>query len=809
VGPPAPFSRSSKNPIAGEPKRKRAAMTSQGTGEERKRRRLHVWKLAIAMAAAAVAMATGETRVSAAGVAAGKVLGQETLTSGGVNFVRNETVYSPTALAVDRSVIPSRLYVADTRNNRVLGWKNAVAFENGAPADVVIGQADFSHAGCRAGGATAGSLCAPNGVAVDAHGHLYVADTGNNRVLEYDSPFAGEVAAKRVFGQNGKFTTNDCNGSGVTATSLCSPDAVAVDATGDLYIADTDNSRVLEYKSPLKNQVPDQVFGQDENFTNSNCNSAGRSPISLCSPGALVTGPEGRLYVADTGNNRVLEFDLPRAETRADRVFGQGGDFSGGDCNRSGLAGNDRLCEPSAVAVDRKGHLYVADTLNNRVVEYDEPLKARRASRVIGQQGSFDSDDCNHSGLGAASLCKPRGMVVRDAALFVADTGNNRVLEYDSPLTSATANRVLGQPTFALGGVNAVDGRGLYAPLSVAIDLSVTPNRVYVADSQNNRVLGWTDVRGFKNGAPAAIVIGQLDFNHSGCNTDGISAKSLCGPTAVAVDPAGRLYVADSGNHRVLEYDSPFTSQAAANRVFGQGGIFTTNDCDKGGVSAASLCLPGGITLDRAGHLYVADTLNNRVLEFASPLKSAIANRALGQLGASLTTNDCNGEGTVSAETMCKPGSVAVDNSGHLFVADGGNSRVLEYNSPLKGETRASRVFGQYGNFLTNDCNRNGIGPATLCHPGGVAVDAKGHLYVADSANSRVLAYDSPLHSTTATRLFGQDGGFATSGCNSNGLSAASLCDSNAVALDGAGHLFVADTGNNRVLRYDSRLSGR
>jgi sugar lactone lactonase YvrE len=754
-------------------------------------------------------MATGEARVSAAGGAADKALGQRVLTSGGVNFVRSRTVYSPTALAVDSSVIPSRLYVADTRNNRVLGWKNAVAFQNGAPADVVIGQPDFFHADCPTGGLTARSLCDPSGVAVDSHGHLYVADTGDNRVLEYDSPFSGDVVAKRVFGQNGKFTTNDCNPTGVTAVSLCSPGAVAVDGTGDLYVADTSNSRVLEFTSPLTSQMPARVFGQDKYFTIGNCNASGRSAGSLCSPSAVAIGPEGGLYVADTGNNRVLEFEMPRVETSADHVFGQGGDFSTGNCNRSDLDGRNKLCEPSAVAVDRKGHLYVADTLNSRVVEYDEPRKVRAASRVIGQQGSFGSDECNRNGLAATSLCSPRGLAVRDAALFVADSGNNRVLEYDSPLTSVTANRVLGQPTFAPGGVNSVDGRGLHAPLGVAVDHSVEPNRVYVADSQNNRVLGWSDVRNFTSGAPAAIVIGQPDFNRSGCNTDGLSAKSLCGPTAVAVDREGRLYVADSGNHRVLEYDSPFAVQPSANRLFGQDGIFTTNDCDKDGVSATSLCLPSGVMLDRAGHLYVGDTLNNRVLEFATPLKSATAMRVLGQRGGSLTSNECNYNGAVSAQTMCKPGGVAIDGRGHLFVADVGNSRVLEYDSPLGSASRANRVFGQDGNFLTNDCNRNGISAATLCHPGGVVIDAKGHLYVADSGNSRVLEYDSPLRSTTATRLFGQSGGFDNGGCNLNGLSAESLCDPNGVALDAEGRLFVADTGNNRVLRYDSPLPER
>ncbi len=755
---------------------------------------------------AVVAFLAGALEVMAGGTVADRVLGQPVPTSGGANLVGSQTLYAPSAVAIDRSVIPSRVYVADTRNNRVLGWKNAGLFENGSAANIVLGQPDFLHSGCNTDGFGPSSLCAPAAVAVDAKGNVYVSDTGNNRVLKYDSPFTGGRVAKRVFGQNGNFATTDCNGGGVSATSLCSPNGLAVDAKGPLYVADTGNSRVLEYDSPLSNARADRVFGQAGRFNTNNCNAADRSANSLCSPSAIALDSEGRLYVADTGNSRVLGYDRPLANTSAVRVFGQGGNFVNGACNGAGLSGAEKLCEPNAVAFDRIGHLYVADTLNNCVLEYDTPLKTEAASRVFGQGGSFATSDCNEGGLSDRSLCEPHGLAVGDAGnLFVADSGNNRVLEYNSPMTDVTASRVLGQPSFSLNGVNLVGRQGLRSPLGVAIDCSVTPNRVYVADGDNNRVLGWSNARDLKDGASADVLLGQPDFQHGSCNTAGLNAQSLCGPSAVTVDGQGHLYVADTGNYRVLEYDSPFNPHAAANRVYGQAGSFTTNDCDKNGVSADSLCMPTGLTVDQTGHLYVADTLNHRVLEYISPLKSTAADRAFGQHG--LTSTGCNTDGTVSGKSMCKPGGVAVDGEGHLYVADTGNSRVVEFGSPADSVT-PNRVFGQNGGFTANDCNGGGLSATTLCDPGGVAVDKKGRLYVADAGNSRVVEYDHPLENAIGTRVFGQLGSFSANGCNANGLNAESLCDPNGIALDADGNLFVADAGNHRVLKYNSPLSG-
>ena len=379
----------------------------------------------------------------------------------------------------------------------------------------------------------------------------------------------------------------------------------------------------------------------------------------------------------------------------ADRVFGQP-NFASVGCNTPvGNPTASSLCFPFEVAVDDAGNLYVADLLNHRVFEYDNPLTTDAvADRVFGQGGSFTSATCNLGGISASALCQPAGVAVDSAGnLYVADLVNSRVLQYNAPLTTdAVADRVFGQ-----GG----------------------------------------------------------SFTSNTCNLGGISASSLCQPLDVTVDSTGDLYVNDFGNSRILQFDTPLTTNAVADRVFGQSGSFTSNTCNLGGISASSLCSPHGIAVDGVGNFFVGDSNNNRVLQFDSPQSTdTIADRVFGQ-GGSFASNACN-LGGISASSLCFPDGVAVDATGNLYVAEGNgssptNNRVLEYNNPLATDTEADRVIGQ-PDFSTGGFPCAAPSASSLCNPDGVAMDGPGNLYVADTSNHRVLEYDTPLAPTpTAT----------------------------------------------------------
>ena len=187
-----------------------------------------------------------------------RVLGQANLNHGLYgNEIFDASTLGPNSLVVDSK---GHLYVLDSGDSRVLGWHNASSFADGQPADVVIGQPDFisfiSNQDSIDGTPNSATLSFPNGIAVDFKDNLYVADEYNARVLEYDSPFAGWVgtqiagqSASRLWGQGTDFTGENCNQGGIGASTLCNPAAVAFDSAHNLYIADSGNSRVLDIRT--------------------------------------------------------------------------------------------------------------------------------------------------------------------------------------------------------------------------------------------------------------------------------------------------------------------------------------------------------------------------------------------------------------------------------------------------------------------------------------------------------------------------------------------------------------------------------
>jgi len=394
---------------------------------------------------------------------------------------------------------------------------------------------------------------------------------------------------------------------------------------------------------------------------------------------------------------------------------------------------------------------------------------------------------------------------------------------------TTTAERVLGQSDF---GANAAGGggAGLYGPVSMALGPNPAAAHLYVADTGNNRVLGYRDAAALSNGAAADLVIGQQNFCSTACNTGGkAGAATLCAPSGVAVDSDGNLYVADSGNNRVTQYADPFAALAAdqqsagfiAQRVLGQANL-TSTGCNRrrggfGPPTAATLCSPRAVAIDGDQRLYVADSGNNRVLGYDHPLDQPAGNIVIGQLG--FTSYKCNLGGAPSASSLCLPSGVAADKSGHLYVADQDNHRVLEFDAPRSSAPPAHLVFGQpdAASRRSDGCAGAITNADGLCFPNGIALDGIGSLYVADRGSNRVLEYLNPLapgagtqgtsgsaSDTTADFVFGQNGNFAASARNDGGTTADSLSQPAGVAVDAAGSLYVADTGNNRVLEYNA-----
>ncbi|NHI03707.1 hypothetical protein DYY67_0777 [Candidatus Nitrosotalea sp. TS] len=415
------------------------------------------------------------------------------------------------------------------------------------------------------------------------------------------------------------------------------------------------------------------------------------------------------------------------------------------------------------------------------------------------------------------------------------------------------AATVLGQPNFTSKGEKDTAQNTLNSPQGNVFDSS---GNLWVADSQNNRVLMYSKTNLGTNGAAATMVLGQNSFTSKSNDEDQLSASSLNNPGGIAFDSAGNLWVADSQNNRVLMYSkgSGFTTDEAATVVLGQSDFVSNNnnrdqgrDCGNDNhdddnnncLSASTLNNPGGIAFDSAGNLWVADSQNNRVLMYSKTNLGTNGAAATMVLGQNSFTSKSNDEDQLSASSLNNPGGIAFDSAGNLWVADSQNNRVLMYSkgSGFTTDEAATVVLGQ-SDFVSNnnnrdqgrDCgndnhdddNNNCLSASTLNNPGGIAFDSAGNLWVADSQNNRVLMYSKGSGFTTdeaATVVLGQSDFVSNNNnrdqgrdCgndnhdddNNNCLSASTLNNPGGIAFDSSGKLAIADTNNNRVLVYDN-----
>jgi sugar lactone lactonase YvrE len=336
---------------------------------------------------------------------------------------------------------------------------------NREPATQVYGQLG-SFTSANNGRVSANSLKFPRGVAVDSAGNVYISESLNNRVLVYTR---GSTTAFRVYGQLGNFTSNIANNGGASANSLSSPQGVTVDSTGNLYIADAFNVRVLVYAPGSTTAF--RVYGGISARFNQ--------------PFGVAVDSASNVYISDWGNNRVLVY--ASGSTTAFRVYGQLGSFASGTANNGGISASS-LSSPEGVAVDSAGNVYVVDQFNNRVLMYVSG--STTAFRVYGQLGNFTSGTANDGGISANSLSSPEGVAVDSSGnLYIVDSGNNRVLVHAPG--STTAFRVFGQQgsfssNTGAGFNSVVLANSLNFPAGVAVD---SGGNVYIADSDNSRVL--------------------------------------------------------------------------------------------------------------------------------------------------------------------------------------------------------------------------------------------------------------------------------------------------------------------------------
>jgi len=347
----------------------------------------------------------------------------------------------------------------------------------------------------------------------------------------------------------------------------------------------------------------------------------------------------------------------------------------------------------------------------------------------------------------------------------------------------------LGQPDFE-SDLAIASSSGMNEPWDVAID--PTSGKVFVADTNHNRILRFDSFLSLQNGVAAEAVLGQSNFT---IVTSGLSDSTLSAPRGLVVDAAGRLWVADFRNHRVLRFDdaSAKPNGAAADGVLGKAS-FTAGSAE---LSQVATGFPYAVAIDGEGNLFVGSSANNRVLMFsdaANLAPGAAASLVLGQ-------EDFNSNpSATTSDGMSAPIGLTVDASGNLFVADTGNHRVLRFDAAAakSNGADADAVLGQSG-FLTADFAAGATG---MNAPRAVKITSDGLLWVADTANHRLLGFPDVLldgNGTGASFVLGQPD------FNSNvaGLSQRGLNTPRGLALDSADRVYTADSNNHRILVFE------
>ena len=603
----------------------------------------------------------------------------------------------PSGVARDAS---GTLYVADSDNHCI---------RKVTPEGVVTTFAGNGEYGFADGTGEAARFHTPTGIALDASGTLYVADMYNHRIRKVSQ--AGVVSS----------LAGDINGSvdGTgTAAAFWAPSGVAVDASGTVFVADTNNHRI---RTITPAGVVTTLAGNAQGFADGIGTAA-----AFSAPTDVLPDDAGNLYVADLFNHRIRKI---APDGTVSTLAGAG--TSGSADGAGATAGFN---EPHGLALDASGTLYVADRGNSSV-------------RKVTPAGVV-STLANAS----TGLYGPRDLIVAGDTVYVADT-------FKACIRAVTPQGVV--TTFAGNGLRALSD-GLTAPpvfnepTGIACDASGT---LYVADQQNNLI---------RKISPAGVITTLAGSTQGFAEGSGAAAQFFH-PTAVALDASGTLYVADQQNHRIRKV-SP---EGVVSTLAGSSQGFSD-----GTGPAARFFFPSGVAVDASGTVYVADTYNHRI-------------RAISPLGAvsTLAGSSASGQsdGTGAAARFNAPFGVAVSASGTVYVADSSNHsvRLLTPEAVVTTIAGSPSGFSGFSNATGTDARFNS--------PQSVAVDGSGNLYVADAFNRSVrkIAPDGVV-----TTLAGSTKGF------SNGPArTARFAYPAGVTVDAAGTVYVADKKNHLVRR--------
>lgn len=646
---------------------------------------------------------------------------------------------------------PRHVYVDGTGNLFFADYDNHSVWRIDALTGAIVriagnGTSGFSGDG---GPATEAQLDTPRGICTDPFGNIYIADTVNNRIRRVSAGFITTVAG--TSGSGGYL------GDGVlaTATKLNSPFAVVTDGSGNLYIADTGNYRIR--KVTVSSGIITTVAGLGTGTYSGAYAPLGdggpATSAKLNSPcGLWVNSAGNTLFVSDRGNHRIRK-------VTSDGLIVTAAGTSEGFSGDGGAATAAQLNNPYAVWVDAAGNIFITDTDNHRIRKVT--AADGRINTIVNSSGS-----AGYSGDGLAAtnaqIDWPTGVTVKSSGeVIISDTNNSCLRQVD------IMNNISTLPMTAGPGLNLPDG--------VASYYDTAQNRLflYIADQDNHRIRRLDMVTN--------MIVTVAGRGSAGFSGDGgpATAAELNGPSGVAVDASGNIFVADTDNHRIRK----FTVGGTISTVAGTG---ETGYNAEGTAIVKRVWSPEGVATDTAGNVYVADTNNHRIRKFTVGGDiSTVAGMGIAGLSGD------GGAATLAA--INAPQGVWVDASGNIFIADTGNHRIRKI-------TAATNIIDTVAGTTSGHSGDGGAATAAkLSGPQAVAVDGAGNIYIADTGNNRLR-----MVSHAAIPIITTLSGTAIAGYNGDNKPAvqARLSQPKGIALgltkDG-GRIYISDTSNNRI----------
>jgi sugar lactone lactonase YvrE len=675
------------------------------------------------------------------------------------------------------------------------------------------GKGNSAGAGYTGDGGPATSAAEGNarGVTVDAAGNVYFADSGNEVVRMVNTAGVISTIAGKYPGTINSPAPFSGDSGPATSATLNTPEDVEVDANGNLFIADQGNSRVrVIYAGGTQVAALIAATGGGAVAVPGNIYTVMGGGAGTYAPGSVVLATSvaiagvrkialdsrGNIYLADNGNNVIWYEDGTTGYLRV--IAGTFGATSGG----AGCAGQANTvgdnCRATlatlnpnnamGVGVDTQGNVYISDSLNARIrkVSVNQNFPTVTSGSAITQTlvVHFALGDTPAS-TAAFTIAGSTDYVVTPPAscpLNADNTTDCTITVIFSPthpgqdLATLVVKSSLGTTSqFGLSGVGAAAsvaldpgtatsiGTGYKSPAGIALD---STGNAYVADTGNNIVIR------YNTAGTATVIAGITGTAGNGGNGGPATAATLSAPSAVAVAPDGAVYIADTGNNVIRRIDpatgvisiaagGATTTCAAALDTFGNGCLGTQ----------AKLSGPAGLATDLRGNLYIADTGHNVIRELTTA----------GYIFA------------IGGPVFSAPTALQIDSNSNIFVADTGHNNIAEINS-------AGTVSVVAGNGQNGSSGNGGAATAaSLSAPTGIALDAAGDLYIADTGNHVIRMVNAAGTINTVAGTLGQSGAGTLPGSVNTLL----LKLPGGVAATTSGKLYVLDSGNNRAYTID------